>query len=220
MRRLASMTTAFLSLALLSGLGSAPAAQVLPDDADRGQPELFEGSGRFSWQRPDYIGRMVGFREGDKVVELGAGRGFYSKLLIHTVFDTGRVYALESDPDAVEYLKSEEIPNTWGNFFPMLFDGQKIEIPDAEIDIVISINYWHRLQRSQEVASEVERVLKPGGRLVIIDWHDGEVEIAPARDKRLNRERLLREMEAAGWLLTSESHALKYQYFFIFTKKA
>jgi ubiquinone/menaquinone biosynthesis C-methylase UbiE len=213
------MTTAFLSLALLTGLASAPAAQVLPDDADRSRPEMFEGAEHYRWQRPDFIGLMVGFREGDKVVDLGAGRGFYSNLLIHTVFDTGRVYALESDPEAVEYLKSGEIEDTWGNFFPMLFDGRKIEIPDAEIDVVISINYWHRLERSQEVSAEVQRILKPGGRLVVIDWHDGDVELAPAVEKRLDRGRLLREMEAAGWLLTTESHTLKYQYFFIFTKK-
>ena len=141
-------------------------------------------------------------------------------MLVETVFDTGRVYALESDPAALKKLQSGEIPNEWGNYFPKAFDGQTIDIPDAELDIVISINYWHRLERPNQVARECERVLKPGGRLVIIDWHDGEIDFAPPRGKRLNRDRLIADMEAAGWQLSTESHMLKHQYFLIFTRKS
>ena len=187
-------------------------------DLSEDRTELLEGKERFTWQRPDRVVQLLSLREGETVVDLGAGSGFFARILSSSVGLTGIVHALEFNPKLVEHMKSPQARDPYGNILPALVEGGELPLGAGEADLVLSVNHWHRFQDRASIGSEVSRVLKPGGRLVIVDWHQSAPDWTIPQANRLDRKQLIDEMQAAGWELTSESHMLRYQFVMIFRK--
>ncbi|MCH7780092.1 MAG: hypothetical protein IH848_04540, partial [Acidobacteria bacterium] len=93
-------------------------------------------------------------------------------------------------------------------------------LPKDALGLILTVNTWHRLGDRRPMREAVSRALKPGGRFVVVDWHLGEIAIAPPVERRLPREELIAEMVADGWTVTTNSRLLKYQYLLIFTPPA
>jgi SAM-dependent methyltransferase len=103
-------------------------------------------------------------KEGDEVLEFGAGTGWLSRFLTQLGC---RVTLLDVSPTALEiarelYRKQPPIgerpaPRT------LVFDGRRVDLPDASIDRVISFDAFHHTPNPDEVLHELARVLRPGG---------------------------------------------------------
>jgi len=188
------------------------------DSSDENRPSLLAGPTRHEWQRPDRIIRLLAIREGEQVADLGAGRGYFSDVFTGMVGTSGKVYAVEMDPELAEYLETHYA--TYGNAVAIRGTETDPGLPSHALDLVLTVNTWHRIGNRIPMREAVQRALKPGGRFVVVDWHQGEIAIAPTVDRRLPREELIEEMIADGWTVTTDSRMLKYQYFLIFTPPA
>jgi hypothetical protein len=62
-------------------------------------------------------------------------------------------------------------------------------------------------------------MLKPGGEVIMIDFHKKELPLGPPMQLRIAREDLIRQMEANGFQLKKEHTFLPYQYFLVFAAK-
>ncbi len=183
--------------------------------------ELLAGPDRFAWQRPDRLLRILSIREGEKVADLGAGMGYFVRTLSSVVGYTGKVYAVETDPALLEYLKIEAAGHTFDNTIVVRGSETDPNLPEDALDLVLTVNTWHRFGDRRQMREAVQRALKPGGRFVVVDWHVGEIiTIAPPVERRLPSAELIDEMVADGWTVTTNSRLLKYQYLLIFTPPA
>lgn len=116
-----------------------------------------------------------GLVEGMKVVDLGAGSGFYSIEAAKRVGSTGRIYAVDVQKDLLERLRSvaanqgiRTIEVVWGNAEKI--GGTKLR--EAIADRVISSNILFQIEKPDDFCLEIKRILKPGGKAMIIDWSD------------------------------------------------
>jgi ubiquinone/menaquinone biosynthesis C-methylase UbiE len=117
----------------------------------------------------------MGLSDGMKVVDLGAGSGFYSMEAAKRVGASGRVYAVDVQKDLLERLRgvaaSQGIRNievVWGN-------AEKIgglRLKESLADRVIASNILFQITKPDDFALEVKRVLKPGGKVLVIDWSE------------------------------------------------
>jgi ubiquinone/menaquinone biosynthesis C-methylase UbiE len=118
----------------------------------------------------------LGLSEGMKVVDIGAGSGYYSYEAAKMVGYSGRVYAVDVQRDLLERLRStgaeqgiRNIEVVWGNAEKL--GGTKLR--ELLADRVIASNILFQLTNIDNFCLEVKRILKPGGKVLIIDWLPG-----------------------------------------------
>jgi ubiquinone/menaquinone biosynthesis C-methylase UbiE len=116
---------------------------------------------------------QLGLRDGMKVADLGVGSGHYALSASACVGPAGRVYAIDVQQEVLTRLSSEmrrrnlrNVETVWGDFEEQ--GGTKLN--DHAIDAVILSNALFQLEKKDEAVREIKRILKPGGKLLVIDW--------------------------------------------------
>jgi len=117
----------------------------------------------------------LGLTDGMKVVDLGAGSGFYSIEAARRVGSSGRVYAVDVQKDLLERLRSvagnqgvRNIEVIWGNAEKI--GGTKLR--EAAADRVVASNILFQIEKPEDFCLELKRITKPGGKVLIVDWSD------------------------------------------------
>lgn len=115
----------------------------------------------------------LGLNDGMRVVDLGAGSGFYTFEAAKKVGANGRVYAVDVQKDLLERLRSvgasqglRNIEVIWGNIEKI--GGTKVK--EALADRVIASNVLFQIAKPDDFVLEVKRILKPGGKVLVVDW--------------------------------------------------
>jgi ubiquinone/menaquinone biosynthesis C-methylase UbiE len=121
---------------------------------------------------------LFGITEGSKVVDIGAGSGFYTIEAAKKAGNTGMVYAVDVQKELVEKVKNSaglvglhNIQAIWGNAEKL--GGTKLR--EAIADRVILSNTLFQIEAKDRdnLALEIKRLLKPGGKVMVIDWTAG-----------------------------------------------
>lgn len=143
-------------------------------------------------------------RPGDVVVDVGAGLGWLTIPLAERVGRQGTVYAVEPSPDGSAALAEEAARMGWTQIQVENAFAEAMPLPAAVADAVL----WHTValvmgNRAAALA-ETFRVLKPGGRFVVVDWTLSSTDFGPPRERRVHSESLRVEAERVGFRV---SHA-------------
>lgn len=116
--------------------------------------------------------KAFGLKETDIVADLGAGTGYYSVGAGHMV-PKGKVYAIEIVKDFLETIRSKikeahlnNVEVIWGNVEKL--GGTKIG--DGIVDAIIASNILFEVEDKEQFILEIKRILKQGGRVLLIDW--------------------------------------------------
>lgn len=160
----------------------------------------------------------LGVNNGMKVVDLGAGSGFYTFEAAKTVGSSGRVYAVEVQKDLLERVRSvgasqklRNIEVIWGNVEKI--GGTKLK--EALADRVIASNILFQIAKPDDFALEIKRILKPGGKVLVVDWSG----ITPLSPKNLVTERQARSLfEKSGFTFESSFDAGDHHYGLVFMR--
>lgn len=131
---------------------------------------------------PETVTTQFHLREGDKVADFGAGRGFFLKPLCNAVGVTGEVHLCEIQRDLVDQvgqqILNEHLPHAsvvWCD----LEEEKGIPIDDAVLDAAIIVNTLFQIEDKEVAVQEMLRTLRPGGKLFVIDWSDVEKTLGP-----------------------------------------
>jgi|ERR1035437_3186418 ubiquinone/menaquinone biosynthesis C-methylase UbiE len=115
---------------------------------------------------------------GMSVVDIGAGSGFYTIEAAKKVGAPGRVYAVDVQRDLLDKIKNSagliglhNIEAVWGNAEKI--GGTKLRESIADRVILSNTLFQIELQDRDNLALELKRILKPGGKLMVIDWQSG-----------------------------------------------
>lgn len=125
----------------------------------------------------------LGLTEGMKVVDLGAGSGFYAIEAARKVGTIGRVYAIDIQKDLLERLRSMAFAQSIHSIEVIVGDLEKIggtKLRESMADRVIASNILFQLDHAKldDFILEIKRILKVGGKVLVVDWDQGSA-IAP-----------------------------------------
>lgn len=102
------------------------------------------------------------------------------------------------------------------NVTAILADADDPLLADASIDRFFFSDSWHHIENQSKYLSLIKKMLKPGGEIIMIDFHKKELPVGPPMQMKIAREDLIRQMESNGFRLTKEHTFLPYQYFLVF----
>ena len=120
--------------------------------------------------------KEVGIKPGFHVLDFGCGPGSYIMPLAELVGESGKIYALDIHPLAIQRVQDIASKKQLTNVETILSDCQT-GLPDNSLDVVLLYDIFHHLSDSDVVLKELHRVLKPDGILSFGDHHMKEKEI-------------------------------------------
>jgi ubiquinone/menaquinone biosynthesis C-methylase UbiE len=121
----------------------------------------------------------AGIKAGFQVLDFGCGPGGYILPLAKITGASGKIYALDINPQATKMMKEIAARKKLDNVETITSDGAT-GLPDGSLDAVLLYDVLHHLERPNEILKELHRVLKPEGFLTMSDHHMQEAEIVPA----------------------------------------
>ena len=160
----------------------------------------------------------LGLSHGQKVVDIGAGSGFYSVEAAKLVGAAGRVYAVDVQKDLLERLRNlgskqglRNIEVVWGNAEKIGGTKLREEIADR----IVASNVLFQIVKPDDFALEMKRILKPGGKILIVDWS----ELSPIGPKTLVSSVKAQSLfEQNGFALDQSWNAGDHHYGLVMTK--
>jgi ubiquinone/menaquinone biosynthesis C-methylase UbiE len=155
-------------------------------------------------------------RQGQVVADVGAGSGYYTMLLSAAVGPRGRVYATDIQPEMLAMIRKKIERKPVSNVELVLGTPTESRLPDGAIDLVLMVDVYHELARPQTFLQSLQRALKPGGRLVLIEFRK-ESDRVPIREEHKMTVREARiELEAEGYRFDRVIGVLPWQHILIF----
>jgi len=116
---------------------------------------------------------QLGLREGMKVADVGAGSGHYALAAAAIVGGEGRVYAIDVQEDMLKHVHDAALAKHLRNVETIWGDGEKVNgttLRDRSIDAAILSNTLFQAHDKPGIVGELKRILKSGGKLLVIDW--------------------------------------------------
>lgn len=110
---------------------------------------------------------MAGLKQGQQVLEVGCGPGFFTVPAAKIVGETGRVYALDINRAAVQYVRSKIVREGLRNVEVKLADARQTGLREDSVDVAFLFGVLLALKSINEVLAEMHRVLKTKGVLSI-----------------------------------------------------
>jgi ubiquinone/menaquinone biosynthesis C-methylase UbiE len=152
---------------------------------------------------PEPLLRAAGISEGDVVIDIGAGNGFWTIPLSRVVGPSGKVFAADIEPvmlaDLRALVKAEGAKNV------ELAQSEELHVPlaDGIADAVLHAFVLHHPSDPIAFLREAGRLLKPGGLLLEVDWQKRPTENGPPVEHRLSEEETRLMLEEAGFEVTA-----------------
>jgi len=131
----------------------------------------FENEARDIYAKRRDIIRAVGLRPGDAVADIGAGTGLFTQLFAEQVGPKGTVYAVDIGPAFVKYIAEQAKQHEHQRIVKTVLNTpDSAELPIGSIDVAFICDTYHHFEHPEKMLASIHRALRPGGRLVIIDF--------------------------------------------------
>ncbi len=171
---------------------------------------------------PQEILHQAGLEAGMKVADLGCGNGYFSLTAAQIVGGHGQVYAVDIMKSCLETVKREaerhhllNIKNVWSNI--EIFGATKV--PAELIDYVLVVHALYQSQQRHNFLKEAVRLLKVGGKLLIIDWKKNNSPLGPPLEQRVSIEEIKSLLTVVGSMkLISQFDPGQFHYGLIYEK--
>jgi len=165
--------------------------------------------------------KQFGLREDMIVADLGAGTGFYT-IPAAGMVSNGKVYAVEVVRDYVTTIKNKVKEARLNNVECFWGDIEKIggtKLKDNLVDAVICSNILFQVENQSGFVAEIKRILKPSGRVLLIDWSEAGFPLGPKKEKIITKEKGLELFQKKEMWLDREIDAGSHHYGMILMNK-
>ena len=216
----ATLVIAAVSLAVAQTTGVHPiSGRRFAEVMDASGAAWLDRSERDLEEAPDTALDIISVKKGSTVADIGAGSGYMTVRLAKRVGDKGMVYANDIQPAMLELLERRLKSAKLTNVTPILGSIDDPKLPPASIDMALMVDVYHELSRPQEMLRHIREALKPGGRLVLLEYRKEDPSIPIRPEHKMSVAEAKRELEAEGFKLARVADELPRQHVLIFTKR-
>lgn len=179
---------------------------------------VFDDPARDAWQKPTELVAAMGVVPGSVVADIGAGTGYFNRHLAAATGASGKVIAVDIEPTLVAHMAARATSEGTANVEARLGRAEDPGLAAGEVDLVLLVDTYHHIDGREAYFRRLRDALKPGGRLVVVDFKAGELPIGPPPEHRIPPETVAAELQTAGWTVTGTPEVLPYQFVLIATR--
>lgn len=166
--------------------------------------------------------QRINLSSGMTVVDFGAGSGAYTIPAAKIVAPEGKVYAVEIQKDLLENIKKTAEASRVGNNVSLIWGDVEqqggVSLADGLADVVIISNVLFQAKSMYTLALEAKRILKPGGKIMVIEWSESFGGIGPIPADVISPEEVKKTFGSVGLPFISDFPAGEHHYGLIFAK--
>jgi SAM-dependent methyltransferase len=215
LRKFVALLVLSVSIGLLAQTAQQPARKT--SDPYTGDLSIFDSPGRDERLQINRVMDTLGISPGKTVADVGAGSGWFTVRAARRVTDSGTVYAVDINPQAITYINNRAQKEKLRNIKTVLGKPDNPSLPPHAIDAVLLLKTYHEVAEPVALLRNVRASLAPGAKVGVIDRNgNGE-------DHGIDRKIVVHEAEEAGYSLTGQYDFVKgdkMDYFLVFTPRA
>jgi precorrin-6B methylase 2 len=171
-------------------------------------------------ERTDLLLAALDLKAGDTVADVGAGSGYFAWRMAQRVGPSGRVFAVEIQQHFLDLLMANmQRRGVADRVKPVLGTIQDPQLPAGSCDLILLVDVYHEFDHPYEMARGMIRALKPGGRLVLVEYRgeDPAVPIKPLH--KMTAAQVRQEMAVHPVRFEANLTALPRQHILVFRKE-
>jgi ubiquinone/menaquinone biosynthesis C-methylase UbiE len=183
----------------------------------------FETESRENYAHRHEIVAALGLEPGMAVADIGAGTGLFTRLFAEKVGPKGKVYAVDIAEPFLKHIDADAKKRGHKHVVTILGSQDSTNLPAGSVDLVFLSDVYHHLEKPEKVLGSIHRALRPGGRLVVIEFDrvEGKSSAFVLKHVRASQAVFRKEIEDAGFAVvpTPERPKLKENFFLRFEKR-
>jgi len=168
---------------------------------------IFDDPYRDAWQKPEGVIAALKLPKDAVVADVGAGTGYFT-LRLARALPNGKVYAVDVEPSMVEHTVKRAQNADFANVEGVVASTNSPRLP-GKVDLVLMVDTYHHISNRLEYFDALREQLRPGGRVVIVDYTMASPH-GPPPERRLSGEQVKAEMVAAGYPRSEEPLGLPH----------
>jgi precorrin-6B methylase 2 len=170
-------------------------------------------------ERPELLISALHIRRGAAVADIGSGTGYFTWRLAQQVGPEGKVYAVDVQQEMLDLTKAAVAERKLANVEYVLATETSPRLPERSLDLAFIAYAYHEFGDPDAMMAVIRRALKPGGRVVILEYAK-ESKVAPASPlHKMSFEEIRREIEPMGFAVDQLLDFLPVQHGVVFTIK-
>ena len=170
---------------------------------------------------PEQVLYRAGLSRGNTVVDFGAGSGYFALASAKISGAAGRVFVVDILETALDHVMAEARLKQYKNIETYRADLEKSEVKavvPGSADLVVAANIFHQVSAIDKLFTEAYRLLKTGGKLLIVDWNTSASPFGPKPDTRIAEDTLRNAAGKSNLKFNTNIETDQYHYGLIFTK--
>ena len=169
-------------------------------------------------ERTDLLVRTLDLKPGMVVADIGAGTGYISRRIAPAVTPGGKVLAVDVQPEMIGMLKALAQQERLTNIQPLLGAENDVKLTPDSVDLAIMVDVYHELAFPYEVLASIVRAVKPGGRVVFVEYREEDPRVPIKPLHKMSEAQVRREAEVQPLVWERTVNTLPWQHMVIFRK--
>jgi ubiquinone/menaquinone biosynthesis C-methylase UbiE len=169
-------------------------------------------------ERSDLMVDSLKFREGEVVADIGCGSGYVSRKIAKKVGDRGVVYGVDIQQEMLDLLTRRMAMFRINNVKPVLGTTSDPKLPPGSCDTMIMVDVYHEFDQPFEMIRSMIAALKPGGRIVFVEFRREDPEIPIKVVHKMSEAQVKKEMSVQPLEFAETIEVLPRQHIIVFRK--